>query len=128
MNYRLHILSLAILMAYVSHAAEKVWITKMTTNDEVNPACVNSVRLGWQTNCPEEGTRQTAYEVEVFLGKQTVFKTGRCVSGINMGSPRHGAQGPRLVQISTRVGKPNGYALARRSAQIPFLTYARRSP
>lgn len=115
MNYRLHILSLAILMAYVSHAAEKVWITKMTTNDEVNPACVNSVRLGWQTNCPEEGTRQTAYEVEVFLGKQTVFKTGRVVSDRQMDVklPVDWAQGKLYtwrVRIWDQHGKPSAWS------------------
>ena len=52
----------------ISCAQGAVRITRMTTNDEVNPVCVNSVRFGWQTSCPIQGTHQTAYEVQVYKG------------------------------------------------------------
>ena len=74
MKRLLLLMSVAFLGSFL-YGQKAVKITRLTTNDEVNPVCVNSVRLGWQTNCPSQGTRQTAYEIQVNQGRNTVYKS-----------------------------------------------------
>lgn len=87
----------------------------MTTNDEVNPLCVNSVRLGWQISCPSQGTRQTAYEIQVNKGKQLVYKTGKVLSDeqMNIVLPVEWEQGKLYnwkVRIWDQDGKPSAWS------------------
>lgn len=70
------ILIAALLSGTVFPSREVLKITKMTVNDVVNPVCVNSVRLGWQTGCPVQGARQAAYEIRVSEGGRQVYGTG----------------------------------------------------
>ena len=99
----------------VSCAQGAVRITRMTTNDEVNPVCVNSVRFGWQTSCPIQGTHQTAYEVQVYKGKQLVYKTGKVMSDqqADIEVPVEWEQGQQYawkVRVWDQLGKPSAWS------------------
>lgn len=112
---RLLFLLAALSLCCVSYCQKAVKITRMTTNDEVNPLCVNSVRLGWQISSPSQGTRQTAYEIQVNKGKQLVYKTGKVLSDeqMNIVLPVEWEQGKLYnwkVRIWDQDGKPSAWS------------------
>ena len=116
---RLLLLMSVTFLGSFSYGQKSVKVTRLTINDEVNPVCVNSVRLGWQTNCPSLGTRQTAYEILVNQGRKTVYKSGKVMSDqqTNVQLPVEWEQGKLYtwkVRVWDQLGKPSVWSAVSR--------------
>ena len=82
MNYRkLFVACILCLSATVQ--AKDITITRLTCEMQVGMVTTsNAPRLGWQMTSPENGTRQTAYEIEISnpLTGHTIWNSGKVLS------------------------------------------------
>ena len=82
MNYRKFLIAALLVMSF-SVQAKDITITRLTCEMREGRVTISDApRLGWQMSSPENGTRQTAYEIEVrdvWAGK-VVWNSGKVKS------------------------------------------------
>ena len=64
-------------------SAKGIKITRLTAEMKDNPTMLNEVpRLGWQMTSDENGTRQTAYEIDIRdgLSGKPIWNSGKVIS------------------------------------------------
>ena len=65
MNYRKFLIAALLVMSFAVQAKD-ITVTRLTCEmREGRVTTSDTPRLGWQMSSPENGTRQTAYEIEV---------------------------------------------------------------
>ena len=82
MNYRKFLIAALLVMSFAVQAKD-ITVTRLTCEmREGRVTTSDTPRLGWQMSSPENGTRQTAYEIEirdVWAGK-VVWNSGKVKS------------------------------------------------
>lgn len=82
MNYRKFLIAALLVMSF-SVQAKDITVTRLTCEMREGRVTISDApRLGWQMSSPENGTRQTAYEIEVrdvWAGK-VVWNSGKVKS------------------------------------------------
>lgn len=61
-------------------AAPTLKVKSLACCEQQNPTCVENIFLSWQLESALRGTQQSAYEVQIFQGKDIAHKTGRVES------------------------------------------------
>ena len=65
MNYRKFLIAALLVMSFAVQAKD-ITVTRLTCEMREGRVTISDApRLGWQMSSPENGTRQTAYEIEV---------------------------------------------------------------
>ena len=115
MTFKKYLLFLLCLPCFVQ--AKNITISRLTCEMQEGLVVVESCpRLGWAMESPENGTRQTAYEIEIreaFTGR-SVWNSGKVTSSQSQLVPTEGADIIHLIIVGVcvsgmrRILLPNG--------------------